>query len=232
MSECSVLGCARRPHARGWCRLHYQRENRLGLASHRPASRPSEATEREVARLYAEGISRGAVAELTGVSVWTVQRVVRRDNLPRHNPPGRSTAQRFWKYVDRRGPDECWPWMGGNVRGYGRFYVGGRQRAAHQVAWEMENGRPFPAGMESLHSCDNPPCVNPRHISPGTHGDNMRDAFRKGRMVAPQREIPAACREGHLYTEESTRITVDGCRVCRICDRAARRRRNTARRAA
>lgn len=35
-----------------------------------------------------------------------------------------------------------------------------------------------------MHSCDNPPCCNPRHLSPGTRQDNVDDCVRKGRVVS------------------------------------------------
>jgi hypothetical protein len=52
---------------------------------------------------------------------------------------------------------------------------------AHRVAWEMTVG-PLEAGQHILHSCDNGLCVNPKHLSVGTHTDNMRDASAKGRL--------------------------------------------------
>lgn len=84
------------------------------------------------------------------------------------------------------GPDECWEWTGATVAfGYGKFKWGGRKGSwytPHRVMFEHHFG-PLPADKPNvLHSCDNPPCCNPAHLFAGTHGDNIRDALRKGRM--------------------------------------------------
>jgi hypothetical protein len=69
------------------------------------------------------------------------------------------------------------------------------------VAWEQENG-PIPNGMVGCHRCDNPPCCNPKHIFPGTRGDNCRDREAKGRGRAARGEGTGFAK----LTEEKVRI--------------------------
>lgn len=85
------------------------------------------------------------------------------------------------------GPDACWPWTGSrDLDGYGRIVAAAldptlRPIPVHRVICEHHYGPPPTAGHFALHSCDNPPCANPRHLWWGTHTDNMRDARAKGR---------------------------------------------------
>lgn len=126
--------------------------------------------------------------------------------------------QRFWAKVDRGEPDECWEWQGNrDLNGYGRIWVDGRSPRASRVAWELENGCAFPAGMLACHTCDNPPCVNPRHIFVGTYRDNQRDASAKKRNDPRGRAHWTHCKRGHEYTPENTLIQKDGSRSCRAC---------------
>jgi hypothetical protein len=95
----------------------------------------------------------------------------------------RPLSKRFWEKVDIRGPDECWPWKAGKYKsGYGSISRGGRgtNTCSHIVAYELQKGL-IPEGMDVLHSCDNPPCCNGRHLWVGTHCDNMHDKERKNR---------------------------------------------------
>lgn len=74
----------------------------------------------------------------------------------------------------------CWTWMGTrNTYGYGIFLLPGEKAVrAHRYAYERWKG-PIPEGMVVMHSCDNPPCINPAHLSLGTKLDNNRDAASK-----------------------------------------------------
>lgn len=131
-------------------------------------------------------------------------------------------ADRFWPKVDRGSTDECWPWRGSlSSRGYGQFYMEGRTRPAHRVAWELHHGQLFPEGMDGCHTCDNPPCVNPLHIFPGTASDNARDAVAKGRLDPLGYAHRTECVRGHQYTPENTHIDPRGHRRCRTCIREA-----------
>jgi hypothetical protein len=81
--------------------------------------------------------------------------------------------------------DECWPWRGEiSPKGYGIVYAKEnrkwRRRKAHRVAYDRAHG-PIPDGMLVIHSCDNPPCCNPKHLRVGTHADNAEDRSRRGR---------------------------------------------------
>src|SRR5690242_6357246 len=77
--------------------------------------------------------------------------------------------------------DECWEWNGArSARGYGKKKIMFRDYTTHRLAYAWANG-PIPAGMLVMHTCDNPPCCNPRHLRLGTHLDNQRDKAAKGR---------------------------------------------------
>ena len=99
--------------------------------------------------------------------------------MTEHHGNYRDPVERFWEKVDKSG--DCWLWTACLTRGgYGCFHIYGARVRAHRYSYEMANG-PIPAGKIVMHSCDNPACVRPDHLSVGTHADNMADMVEKGR---------------------------------------------------
>jgi hypothetical protein len=84
------------------------------------------------------------------------------------------------KFCKQKGT-ECWEWVGArDLAGYGYFGYDGKCIRAQKAAYLIYVGD-FPVGLFALHTCDWPSCVNPDHIFPGTHQDNMADKKIKGR---------------------------------------------------
>ena len=108
----------------------------------------------------------------------------------------------------------CWEWVSSlTKKGYGDFHYEGRTRLAHRVAMELYLNI-NPGELHVCHSCDNPRCVNPKHLFLGTNHDNHKDMKQKGRQARgtrlPQakltekqvREIRAALQRGTLSQKE------------------------------
>lgn len=88
-------------------------------------------------------------------------------------------------------PNQCWLWTGRRTaRGYGVLTVRGRKVKAHRLAYRLHHGA-IPNGLNVLHKCDNPICVNPTHLFLGTHADNVLDMMQKGRISRGE-DRPAA----------------------------------------
>lgn len=92
--------------------------------------------------------------------------------------------------------------------GYGRVRHGSRMRSAHRVAYELHVG-PIPDGLEIDHLCRNRACVNPLHLEPVTHLENVR------RTPRPPKE---RCTRGHVLGGPNLLTWgQDGKRTCRTC---------------
>lgn len=84
----------------------------------------------------------------------------------------------------------CWEWQ--RLRkgfGYGWMTFRGEAWAAHRVSYVIHNRREIPPGLVVMHSCDNPCCVNPAHLSLGTSSDNALDCVMKGRRESPTTKL-------------------------------------------
>lgn len=104
----------------------------------------------------------------------------------------RNVPTDIFKFIDIRGPDDCWLWKGGtNKDGIPYFTIENKKVIAYRLVywlvnptWDINNSR------EVLrHQCkdsegraiDNPLCCNPKHVIPGTHLENMLDMVLRSR---------------------------------------------------
>lgn len=123
--------------------------------------------------------------------------------------------------------DGCWTWSGSLAHGYGRLQVAGKSTMAHRFAYEHFVG-PIPVGLELDHLCRNPACVNPTHLEPVTHAENVR----RGDIALGIRSAATHCKNGHEFTPENTAPRQRNgsvhrrCRKCNVQFVTANRRRN------
>ena len=75
----------------------------------------------------------------------------------------------------------CWEWTGAkNEHGYAKMVRQGKTHRVHRYVYQLVAGELGP-GINVCHACDNPPCIRPSHMFPGTQADNEKDKKNKGR---------------------------------------------------
>jgi len=119
-------------------------------------------------------------------------------------------AERFWRKVEKAGPNECWHWIiKKGLNQYGIFRSSGLKRpiGAHAFSFYLANHYVPP---EVMHTCDVRSCVNPKHLQAGTRKLNMADMKAKGRAPVIER------RKGEDH--HGAKLTNDDVRAIRASD--------------
>jgi len=86
---------------------------------------------------------------------------------------------------------ECWPWLGGCTGdSYGTLWFENKQYSAHKLSYQIFNGE-IKQELIVRHTCDNPSCVNPKHLLLGSQSDNILDALKRDRL--PNHSLNEEC---------------------------------------
>lgn len=132
----------------------------------------------------------------------------------------KSVWNRFWDKVDKTG--DCWLWTASKTSaGYGNFKAAANNVYAHRLSYEWLMG-PIPEGLVIDHLCRVPNCVNPEHLEPVTHKENVRRGTAGWNIRARTH-----CAHGHEFSAENTRrykLKSGGWeRKCLTCSRKSAR---------
>lgn len=175
---CGIENCDRPHEAKGLCRKHYQRFKEYGDPLRQPFPPKSCNVDGCGQKHYAKGYCPKHYERFHTYG----------DPLQLSPPYGRGDTpkERFWSKVDKSlglGRDgDCWEWRGGqDAKGYGEFTIQWVKWRTHRLSYFWEHG--VMPTLDVLHSCDNPCCVNPKHLSEGTTRDNATDRQLRGRSA-------------------------------------------------
>ena len=214
-NTCTHPDCAKPTYCKSLCRAHYAKLQRL-----RAAERAKPCIFNDCDRPGFAGF---------GYCETHYRRIQRHGDASATSRIVGDDVARFWSYVDKG--EGCWNWTGPmSPDGYGvlQLRVDGRKLTEYmpRYSWELANG-PFPEGMEPDHLCRNRACVNPDHLEPVTHKENIL----RGESPQAINARKTHCIRGHEFTPENTYIWPStggrGCKAC-IAIHAANRRRKAA----
>lgn len=130
-----------------------------------------------------------------------------------------TSREKFESRVNKT--ETCWLWTGAKSGGYGHIWLTGiGHRMAHRVNYEYHVG-PIPEGLDLDHLCRVRACVNPSHLEPVTHQENVL----RGEAPTAVNAAKVECVRGHAFTERNTYMS-NGSRVCRTCTKLRAKKRN------
>lgn len=131
-----------------------------------------------------------------------------------------SLLKRLWSRIPISSDDACWEWEGARTpQGYGRISItrlDGTQHIeyAHRIVLMVAHNVDLPAGMVTIHSCDNPPCCNPAHIRLGTQSENCQDRENKRRH--PRRTVEQRYGLSPTWVDEAAKMYQSGLTMAQV----------------
>lgn len=150
-----------------------------------------------IRKCCADGLTQEQTAAAVGSTRRVVQRIMQQHGIVRRLP--------HWRDMVRE-EGECLIWTGRlDKNGYGKYGL----QWAHRRVYEIELG-PITAGMELDHTCNTPPCVNPSHLQPVTHLENLRRAAQRRGTHLKYIEAARLRSDGLSYDEISEQMGLNG----------------------
>ena len=116
-------------------------------------------------------------------------------------------SARFWDKVEPEPMSGCWLWAGTQYAGYGYFWFRGAMHRAYQVAYWCFVGA-VPTNLTLDHKCRVRSCVNPAHLEPVAHRENIL----RGEGPTAINARKTHCIRGHLLVRRA-----NGDRRCGAC---------------
>lgn len=223
MRTCDMDGCDKRHKAKGLCSTHHMRYLIHGdpnFANHKHGVRG-------IATCLAEGCEDKALTKGFCNTHYLRNK--------KHGDPetvlvkmDKRSAYERWKdryIVDD--PSGCWVWTARTSEGYSTISDSGFERKAYKLAYQELVGS-VPENLVLDHMCHNRDllcsggeschhrrCINPAHLEAVPLEVNIA----RGHGVGARNTRKTRCKYGHDFDAENTRISANGSRGCRSCER-------------
>jgi len=106
----------------------------------------------------------------------------------------------------------CWEWQGAK---YPTFYIAGKYIQAYRFAYNLRHRYQVPQPFEMDHLCRNPRCINPDHLEPVTHRENVARGISPNALNIRKTH----CSRNHPLSGDNLHIRPKGNRRCLACER-------------
>ena len=108
---------------------------------------------------------------------------------------------RFWSKIKFPNDlNDCWLFNSFHDKdGYVFFWWNNKRIASHRFSYIIHHQNETISDLLVCHSCDNPSCVNPKHLFVGDAIDNMIDRDAKNRNIKGQQVNTSIVTEEKLY---------------------------------